>query len=165
MNLFQRIIAWLATRFLSKYNVQDLFIDKVLMGNNEALVLRGLFARYNSLDDVRSSAPGKNLNMVTLDHLLYTFTVGELAKLLFYKTIKEQVRVCVSTDCHDTEELFKKLASNVATNPMKRLATFKMILRDNLHDLTEDEISLLANIALTVNTANFEANSSFLETI
>lgn len=165
MNLFQRIIAWLATRFLSKANVQDLYIDKVLMGNNEAEVLRGLFSRYNSLNEVRSANTRKNLNTVAMNHLFYTFGTNELAKLLFYKTLKEHMRVCASVDCRDAEDLFEKLAGNTATNPMKRLATFKTILRDSLHSQSEEEISLLANIAMTINTTNHHANSRFLETI
>lgn len=165
MNLIQRIIAWLATRFLTKYHVQDLFIDQVVKGNNEVQVLRGLFARYNSRDDVPSSAPGKNLNAVAMNHLFQSFRPGELAKFVYYKTIKENIMLCPSAECEDHKELFKKLVANDAANPMKRLATYKTILRENLHSLTETEIGVLASIAMTINHTNYEADAKFLETI
>lgn len=166
MNLIQRIIFWLATRFLTNLNIQDLFNEKILFtGNNDRQVLRQLFHRYNQTVAVANRGQYKNLNTAALSHLFQTFGVAELAKFVYYKAIKENTMLCPSADCQDHKELFKKLAANDATNPMKRLATYKTILRENLHSLTETEIGVLASIAMTINHTNYESEAEFLETI
>lgn len=156
MNLIQRIIVWLATRFLTKQATQDLFIEKNLIGQNEGAALRDLFRRYSVT---------KSFSCIAMDHLSYVFSTGELAKLVFYQTVKNHVRVCPSAECNDVEEFFDKLASNEATNPMKRLANFKAILRTALYNVSEEEIAVLAQIAMTINVANRAAQVKYMETI
>lgn len=166
MNLIQRIIVWLATRFLTIGSVKDLFIEKILTKEDEVEVLRNLFARYNNTASGRAPGGSKNLNIAAMNQLYSVFGTHELAKLLFFKTIKEQRIRCADGACDDSEltELLVKLRDNVATNPMKRLSTFKQILRTALPLTSEEEIAILAQIAMST-SHTLVANSNFLKEI
>jgi hypothetical protein len=162
MNLIQRIIVWLATRFLTNGSVVDLFIEKILAKEDATHTLRTLFNRHNN------TVPGdkKNLNFIAVNHLYNIFGTHELAKLLFFKSIKEQRVRCADAACDESEldELLVKLRDNIATNPMKRLSTFKQILRTALPLTGEEEIAILAQIAMST-SHTLVANAQFLKEI
>ena len=162
MNLIQRIIVWLATRFLTNGKVVDLFIEKILAKDGEDLTLRTLFNRHNNT----VSGKKKNLNFWAMNHLYATFGTAELAKLLFFKAIKEQRTRCADAFCDEGElnELLALLRDNNASNPMKRLANFKQILRTALPFAEEQDIVILAQIAMYINHS-LVANNQFLKEI
>ena len=163
--MLNSFIYWLATRFLTKGKIMDLFIDKIFGKEDPNHVLRTLFQRHNTSPE-REKGDVKNLNIVALNHLLKVFGTGELMKLVLFKVLKEQRYGCPYAGCdiEDLQALIVKLDDNKATNKLARLAEFKRILRDALRDPDAEEIAVLAQICMNVSTFN-QATYKFLEEI